>query len=165
MSRRGDLARLRALDGRHLLLLTQAAAALGIARLAVGCLPIRRATRLFGLRVAAPPFAAHTMTPPPGQDVAWAIATAAGRLPWHSTCLMQALAGAALLRRRRLPALVFFGVPRGSVTMGAFTSAHAWLDCDGHILTGAAEQPNFRQIVVFSPTNPARHTQEQAHEY
>ena len=54
----------------------------------------------------------------------WAIPALARRLPWSSTCLVRALAGARLLRRRDVPVTLHLGArSAGNGTL----LAHAWL--------------------------------------
>jgi hypothetical protein len=71
---------------------------------------------------------------------------------------VQALAAAALLRRRGTGATLYLGVAK---TAGApeGLSAHAWLRCGELVLTGAAERTLFTTIASFVLTergHPAR---------
>jgi hypothetical protein len=91
------------------------------------------------------------------QRVGWAVRAVAGRTPWTSTCLMQAVAGAALLRRRRIPAQVHFGVAKDPAQPDGL-SAHAWLTCGGRVLTGDGPQrERFAAVGVYGVcgTKPA----------
>ena len=63
--------------------------------------------------------------------IAWAVEAAARRIP-RASCLIQALAADAMLRRSgRLPDL-HIGVARE----GSAFEAHAWLELDGTVLVG-----------------------------
>jgi hypothetical protein len=61
--------------------------------------------------------------------------TVARRLPLSMTCLVQALAAKAMLRRRGHQATLHFGVRNGRDVTRAL-DAHAWLLCDGHVVVG-----------------------------
>lgn len=124
----------------------EAVMALAFTRVAVAWLPLRVSTRLVGLRdqgaggqgLAAPEIAGR---------VGWAVRAAAARLPWHSTCLVQAMAAALLLRRRSVPATLSLGVARDQE---AQLSAHAWLSCGDLVLTGehAGEFQELQRFVL-----------------
>jgi hypothetical protein len=81
--------------------------------------------------------------------IGWAVQAAAARLPWHSTCLMEALAGAALLRRHSLPGTLSLGVGRGAASDEAIL-AHAWLRSGELVLTGEAERAQCAELVSFA---------------
>ena len=70
--------------------------------------------------------------------VQWAITTVAARLPW-ATCLVQALAADAILRRRGLTSELRIGV-RVRGNSDAPFKAHAWVECGGTVVTGAIEE-------------------------
>lgn len=70
------------------------------------------------------------------RGVAGRVHRTAARLPWHSTCLVQAVAGTLLLRRRGIGGwTIRFGVrkQRGNL------EAHAWLLLGTAILLGGHE--------------------------
>ncbi len=79
---------------------------------------------------------------PPGQNVSrttaqrvgWAVSAAARRVPWRSTCLIETLAAAVMLQRRRCPYDVRFGVRLSSPS--ADLHAHAWLEHEGYVVVG-----------------------------
>ena len=81
-------------------LFAEAAAALGIATAAVRCLPFRVLARRLG-RMASesapdePSARLADLT-----EIRWALNAAAHRFPWACSCLVQAVAGKAMLRRR-----------------------------------------------------------------
>jgi hypothetical protein len=105
----------------------------------VRTLPFRHTARLAGLTAGATASEATTEQLARAQRVGWAVRAVARRTPWTSTCLMQAVAGAALLRRRQIPAQVYFGVAKDS-TVPDGLAAHAWLTCGGRVLTGDGPQ-------------------------
>lgn len=73
----------------------------------------------------------------------------AGQTPWHNSCLVQALAGMAMLRRRRIAGTLYLGVARPGGA-GSAIAAHAWL-CSGEVvLTGAGTEITFTPVASFS---------------
>lgn len=91
----------------------------------------------------------NTDTPPDESliaDIGWAVRAASRRTPWQSTCLVQAITGKWMLRRRRLPGTIHFGVAKdGSEGL----KAHAWLRSGKQILTGGAVREEYREISAF----------------
>jgi len=84
-------------------------------------------------------------------DVARALTVVAGRTPWTSTCLAQALAGARLLHSTGLTATITLGVAKrgpGSLR-GDPMLAHAWLDHGDLTLTGGAQEFRFLPVGRF----------------
>jgi hypothetical protein len=81
----------------------------------------------------------HRLREPPAAigPVRWAIAAVAARCP-SATCLIQALAADAMLRRRGLPCELRIGVrPRGDGAVPV--EAHAWVECAGAVAVGAID--------------------------
>lgn len=71
----------------------------------------------------------------------------APRLPWHSTCLVRAVAGILLLRRRGInEATIRLGVRKN----GAALEAHAWLLLGGAILLGGSEAEEYTPLADLS---------------
>ena len=60
------------------------------------------------------------------------------RLTFRITCLVEAIAARAMLRRRGIESTLRFGVRSGTVG-GRAIDAHAWLECDGRVLVGAVD--------------------------
>ncbi len=75
-----------------------------------------------------------------------ALLRAAKRLPWHSSCLVCALAGRMMLGRRRLPSVLQLGARSSSATDLA---AHAWLRCGEIDVIGAETAGLYTAIVAF----------------
>jgi hypothetical protein len=69
--------------------------------------------------------------------VRWALTAMAARFP-SATCLVQALAGDTLLRRRGIACQLRLGVRPGA-TSGGSIEAHAWIECDGAVAIGHIE--------------------------
>lgn len=84
-------------------------------------------------------------------DVARALSAVAARLPWTSTCLAQALAGARLLHGKGLQAMLTLGAAKRPAAglEGDPVLAHAWLDHGDVTVTGAAQQGRFIPVGRF----------------
>ena len=76
------------------------------------------------------------------ERVGRAIAAASGYVP-KTTCLTQALAAQALLKRGGFPAHLRLGVGRD--TKGQF-QAHAWVENDGRVIIGDSEVERYRPL-------------------
>jgi hypothetical protein len=75
--------------------------------------------------------------------IAWAVATAAARVPWRADCLICAMAADRWLRRcGRRPEFIL-GVARTSQNL----QAHAWLRCEGIAVTGGTGE-GFARLVA-----------------
>jgi hypothetical protein len=126
------------------------------ATIAVRTLPFRRTARFAGLIEGASMPEASEPQLAYADSVGWAVSAMARRTPWTSTCLMQAVAGAALLRRRRIPADVYFGVAKDG-TQPKGLVAHAWLTCGGRVLIGdGPERERYAVVGVYSIRVPGR---------
>lgn len=125
------------------LLAAEATAALVNSYAQMRVLPFRRVAALRGLRPIR--LARETTGPRVSvnvETVGWAVRAAGRRTPWTSTCLMQALAGAAMLRRRRVPCCVHLAV----APAGAGYDAHAWLSVGDRILTGESQMRRYTEV-------------------
>lgn len=71
--------------------------------------------------------------------VRWSTAVLSARLPWCRNCLAQAVAAKRYLNRKGIPSTLFLGVateaPQSRRNLETI-EAHAWIECDGRILTG-----------------------------
>jgi hypothetical protein len=156
MWRKADLAKFRAQRGPDRRLLLEALLWLGVARLAIVTVPFRWIVRLFSLRPGEGPTgseetsASNHLSDELAERIAWALKAASARSPWQSTCLAQALAGAAMLRRRRISAILAMGVAKSSAAQGAL-KAHAWLSCGEVVLTGSAGRGDYNVIARYAP--------------
>lgn len=104
-----------------------------------------RVQRVLDAYGRAPRTNASTSTP---DRIAWAITSIAERLPMHATCLVRALAGRAIARRRGWPAEIRVGVlpPRRSDVRPL--DSHAWMEVDGRVVIGDLE--NLADYAVLS---------------
>lgn len=75
-----------------------------------------------------------------------AVTTAARNVPWNAVCLPLAMAAKAMLARRGQGSAFHLGATiEGDGTL----SAHAWLECDGQIVTGAAGMRGMSHLARF----------------
>jgi Transglutaminase-like superfamily len=115
-------------------LIVEAAALLCAIRAAVAVLPFsfsRRVLRALPPSRSIPECSAAESV----RSIAWAVRSAAARLPVRTTCLVDALAGEAMLARRDVACELRFGVRSAP---GVF-SAHAWIEHEGAVVLGAVE--------------------------
>jgi len=136
-------------------MLAEAGLGLLSAVIALRTLPFRYTARLAGLSPGAEASAASLGQLERAERVGWAVRRVAGRTPWMGTCLVQAVAGAVLLRRRRIPANVSFGVARDGAASDGWT-AHAWLSCAGRVLIGDGPQRARCAVVGVYSSRPDR---------
>lgn len=148
--------RLHRLSGAERRRLAEASLALLLARALVRLVPLRVSTRLLGLHSGVDdrgdgdaPRVASDAELQEARAVGWAVQSVADRLPGSSTCLVQALAAATLLRRRRIPLALHLGVHGVRRTGRAEIDAHAWVSCRDEVLVGASGHERFTPLVSF----------------
>jgi hypothetical protein len=84
----------------------------------------------------------------PAERIAWGLSAAARHVPWPALCLVQALAGVWMLRRRQMAYQIILGVRRGDHES---LSAHAWLTMGEGIVTGGHEDPaGYNFVAILS---------------
>lgn len=148
VSLKSDLAKLLKRSGHERFLLLESMFLLGAIRAAVLCVPFRLIVRLLRLE----PHETPENLPPDrafATAVGWAVAAAASRTPWQSTCLVQALCGLVMLRRRGILCTLCLGVAKEERALEP-VSAHAWLRCGGEILVGSGGHERFTLLSAFS---------------
>lgn len=121
-------------------LLVEAAVAVVTIRIALWLVEFGR------LRAALEKMARVVAVPAPAlasvERITWAVRVVSARVP-RATCLTQALATRLMLERRRIPATLRIGVAR---TAERCVEAHAWLECEGHIVIGEAEAGRYTAL-------------------
>jgi len=78
------------------------------------------------------------------QRVGYAVLRAARLLPWHPTCLRQAITVKRMLRRRGITSRLQLGVSRP-----ALPEAHAWVTVQGQPVIGHGELERFTVLAQF----------------
>jgi hypothetical protein len=148
MSLRIDLQKLTHRSPLEMGLFARAFFWLGVTQAAVAFLPFKTVIGWLHLRVGetAPPVSEAQAIQ--SAQVEWAIRAAAARAFWQPPCLSQALTGVILLQSRNIPGSLTLGVAKNLNTDEQY-SAHAWLQCGGAMITGAAGRENFKAISTF----------------
>ena len=124
-----------------------------LAWVTVRMVPFRRWGRLLGPRVEGESPERSVSTDAATRHVRWGVQSVVQHLPWHSTCLMQALAGRLMLRRRGIASQLVLAARPGSA--GAL-EAHAWLTaCDGIVL-GERESGDYQPLAQFGEPRSSR---------
>lgn len=124
---------------------------LGIARLGTVLLPFRRLAPGLGtqmletLRVELPPEQSLRC-----RQIRRSIQRAAQHVPWRAVCLQQAIAAKVMLRRRGIPATLYFGVRKSAEPGGI--AAHAWVRAGliEVVASGGDGEPAFSVVAVFA---------------
>lgn len=128
-----SLLRYRALGAADRSLVVEAAILLAVARIGLAAVhfPVLRCALDRAVRIFGHP-GDQSVSPVP--RLTWAVAAVARRRPFRSTCLVEALAVDAMLRRRGYASEIRFGVrPPG----GGELAGHAWVEHDGRVVSGA----------------------------
>lgn len=149
------------LSARAIGLILEAIAYLALARLVLLILPFRKVADVLGDLVAPDDprvLAAVTATTPGSAGVAAEIGrtleAVAKWVPFRAVCLQQALAGHAMLRRRRIPSVLHLGSGRDETRKFI---AHAWLQAAGLPVTGYPPAPQIREVGCFIPVAATPH--------
>lgn len=134
-------------------LLAEAVTCLALARGAVRCLPFRRIAVRLGDHMEETGLTDEPEQARVGRRVGWAIAAVSARAPWRCQCLEQALAGKAMLRRRRIPNTMYLGAARAAGE-GRPVEAHAWLRAGTLHVTGGASVERYVVLSTFADHAP-----------
>jgi hypothetical protein len=122
---------------------------LALARVVLGVVPFRVIARTIGLREGRTADRVDQAGEARAVRIGLAVRGAASRTPWQSTCLMQALTAASLLRFSHIEATLYLGVAKeGRAADGLI--AHAWLRCGSVTLTGEAGRDRFSKLASFA---------------
>lgn len=131
-------------------LLAEAGACLALARLAVRCLPFGRIAARLGDHTEESERTHDADHARVGRRVGWAIGAVSARVPWRARCLEQALAGKAMLRRRRISNTMYLGVARAANGGQSPLDAHAWLRTGTVHVTGGARVERYVVLSTFA---------------
>ena len=145
MSLKDDWHKWHIIPGHKRRLIFECALALAFARLAVWTLPFRTVSRLYGLKEDGTPAQSSKYD---CTDIAWALRAVVTRAPWKSTCLVQALAGAAVLKQRDIPVSLVLGVKKHGAGR-ELLAAHAWLLSGTRCVIGGESRDLYTPIATF----------------
>ncbi len=68
-------------------------------------------------------------------------------VPWKCTCLVNAIAAKIMLKRRNIPATIYFGMAKDSDKK---IVAHAWVKCGDIYVTGEHIEYEFKAVGHFT---------------
>lgn len=128
-------------------LYTEAFYLTGVVRLAILLLPFRWLAPLLGQHMMESPEEEDAVILEAARRVGRVVETVSRRTPWESKCLVQAVVGKILLRRRGIGNTLYLGVDRDD---GKSLVAHAWLRCGKVILTGGQGRELFTVVGKFA---------------
>jgi hypothetical protein len=131
------------------LLLLEAFALLGIARLMILAIPFRCLAVSLGRHMNESGEQVDPSALWYARMIGEAVRSAANNTPWKSVCLPQAVAAQWMLKRRRIAATLYLGVAKDEKRPERL-AAHAWLRCGDIILTGSAGHCRFTVVATFS---------------
>ncbi len=72
--------------------------------------------------------------------------------PCRSKCFEQALTASAMLKKRKIPSTIYFGVSKNPEDINQL-KAHAWIRSGTTILTGAVGHKKFEVVAYFGSNN------------
>jgi len=132
------------------LLLTEAFVCLLAARLAILVFPFKKIAPGIGIHMKETPPDIHPRLKEILLQIRRSIRRASKYAPWQSKCLVQAIAGKMMLKRRNIPYTLYLGVTRDvgkEVEKKNALKAHAWLRSGNIILAG---KEGFKKYTVVS---------------
>ena len=128
-----------------MLILIESLMCLVAARLAIALLPMPWVLRRVGTLQQETDLESHAVDAVTARRVASAIRGISRRVPSLGTCLAQALAGHAMLRRRGISCTICLGVARQDGRL----AAHAVLRSGRAVLTGAEAQEQYTPVANY----------------
>jgi len=106
--------------------------------------PARKGRLLGNLRTGVEIEREDTRQLQEAQRISYAVIRAAWWLPWHPTCLRQAIAVQRMLRRRGISSRLQLGM-----RMATLSEAHAWVTVQGRPVVGHRELESFEALAEF----------------
>jgi hypothetical protein len=132
--------KLRQLGCTEILLWLEAVFLLGVARFLVWALPFKYWVKLIGQPMSTSlVYDQVKMSNQARLRIAWAVKSAAYRVPWQAVCLPQAMAAKWMLGFRGQSSKLYLGVKSDPQNKGKL-AAHAWLECAEQYITGGGPQ-------------------------
>ena len=131
-------------SGRGLML--ESAFWLTLSRLAIAIMPFRWIAPHLGTQTTETSGAINQHERDLFRMISRTVERAARKLPWECTCLVQAMAGKAMLGRRSVPSTLYLGLAKDEKNQ---LYAHAWLRCGDKILIGGPGSERFTVISAF----------------
>jgi hypothetical protein len=129
------------------LLIMEALAALTAASLAIRVLPFRKVVVMATPKRTSPGLEIGDVALEL-QRVRWALVACANRVPFKAVCFQKGLAAQVMLRRRKIPATLHYGV-RQDKTLGL--QAHVWVTACRQDVVGGEVADRFACLATFPP--------------
>jgi hypothetical protein len=129
-------------SARKAALSAEAAAFLIFFRLALRILPFKLVASWIKPTSRVSPLDKH---PALVRRVRWAVLRVSRKSPVLLPCFPQSLAAHIMLKRRRVPTTLYYGVGR----FGSQLEAHTWLKAGEHFVVGGELSPQFTPLVCF----------------
>ena len=135
-------------------LLAETFVLLGLTRLAINVVPLRRLAPWFGSQSQETPAEISPVQMHEAERIAWAVRTVSPHTPWQSNCYPQAFTAKLLLRRKQIPSTLYLGAALrptgpGQAAAAPAMTAHAWLRCGPVYVTGGRGQDTYTILTVF----------------
>jgi len=119
----------------------------GLFRAVLLLMPFRRIAAHLGAHMAETPSrVAMPETRRLAKDVARAVSRASRHVPWEAKCLVQALVGKRMLKRRGIESTLYLGLAKRA---DHDLQAHAWLRCGDRIILGGGGLKDFAVVAIF----------------
>lgn len=144
-----SLVKLWKLPGGDRALAAEAVGALAISAVIIAGIPFRRIAAFAGRAPVRP-------APSPAEQarliarVKWAVGAGARRAPWRALCFEQGLAAQWMLRRRGVPATLYYGAAQ---TPGKGLEAHVWVRVGDAPVVGCGVSQRFAELARFPADN------------
>lgn len=130
---------------RDWLLLVEALICLAAASVAVRLLPFRKVAALASRRRLSDEAISADAHGQEVSRVRWAVTAVASRVPWRAVCFQKALAAQFLLRRRRLPAMLHYGIRNQDEGL----RAHVWVTSNDLPVVGSEVANEYTCVAIF----------------
>ena len=130
---------------RDWLLLVEALGCLAAASVAIRLLPFRKVATLASRRRFVNDVISADAHGQEASRIRWAVSAVASRVPWRTVCFQKGLAAQLLLRRRRLPALLHYGISNRNEGL----SAHVWVTSSDLPVIGSEVAHEYTCVAVF----------------
>ena len=147
----GRVHKFAALDWQRKKLLVQAWLLLGYLKLLLRRKPFKKLVA--GLEMHREPGVQSPLDPESqemARAVGWAVRVAANQTPWVSTCLVQVLTAQKMLENRGVAGVFYVGASSVREKTPPKFQAHAWLTCNGEVITGEQGHQNYTVVSAFS---------------
>lgn len=122
----------------------------GLFRLIILLVPFRRIAPRLGVHMVETP--SDELSPERlllAREVAIAIGRASRHVPWEAKCLVQAMTGKKMLRRRGIETTLYLGVAKKDGEGKEGLQAHAWLRCGDKVILGGGGLKAFTVVSTF----------------